>query len=177
LFEGGAIKVALAIVLALVSAPAFAGTEATFTLPSGVNVKIIEAPFEKKFFKISGCTESSATCRINGHVPFGVDFDLPETYVKSISVSYRGQSYSLDASDMYNAWGNRPLEYKGVIRYFGGKCFDTKNCQFRGLFSDAAGSFVAEWAIVDGLSIRTVLSGSGDIVDLFMKHIDPPEFE
>src|SRR5260370_41942717 len=106
--------VALALMLVIASAPVLADTEATFTLPSGVKVKIIEALFDKKVFKISGCTESSTTCFINGHVPFGFDGGLPETYVKSISVSYRHQSYSLDVSDMYNAWVGLPLEYKGT---------------------------------------------------------------
>ena len=78
---------------------------------------------------------------------------------------------------MYDAWGARPLEVKGVVRYFGGKCFDTKNCQLRGLFSDAAGSFVAEWQIVGGLPTRTILTSSSDVVHLFMNNIDPPVFE
>jgi hypothetical protein len=106
----------------------------------------------------------------------GVAFGLPKAYVKSISISYNNRSYSLDATDMYDAWGSRPLERKGVVRYFGGKCFDPKNCQLRGLFSDGAGSFVAEWRVVDGVSVRTILSGSDDIVHLFTEHIDPPEF-
>jgi len=153
------------------------GMTSTFTLPSGVKINIVESIFQKSLFKIEGCTEHSSSCRINGQIPFGVAFNLPKTYVKSITISYRGKSYLLDVSNMYNAWGSRPLEYPGVIRYFGGKCSDTKNCQFRGLFSDAAGSFVAEWQIIDGIPIRTVLTGSDDIVDLFMKHIDPPEYD
>lgn len=165
------------LICSIASASALADTEAVFTLPSGVKVKIIEAPFKKKLFKVSGCTENSAICRINGHVPFGSALELPKTYVKSISVSYQGRSYFLNASDMYDAWGERPLEVKGAVRYFGGKCADVKNCQFRGLFSDAAGSFVAEWQIVNGLSNRTVLTDSNDVVNLFMQHIDPPEFE
>jgi hypothetical protein len=168
---------ALALAFAVVSAPALADTEAAFILPSAVKVKIIEAPFDKKLFKILGCTESGPPCFINGHVPYGVAFGLPETYVKSISVSYRDQSYSLDVSDMYNAWGSRPLQYKDSVRYFGGKCFNAKDCQFRGLFSDGAGSFVAEWRVVNGMPIRTVLTDSNDIVNLFMKNIDPPEYE
>ena len=164
-----------ALVVAIVSGPALAETHATFTLQSGVKVTIVEAPFDRKLFRISG-TEGSATCFINGRVPFGTD-RWPETYVKSISVDYEGRSYSLEVSDMYNAWGRRPLESKGDVRYFGGKCFDAKNCHFRGLFSDAAGSFVAEWRIVDGVPIRTVLTDSGDIVNLFIKHIDPPEYD
>lgn len=166
-------KLVLALICAMVSISALADTK-TFTLPSGVAIKITEAAFQKRNFKISGCTEKSAGCLINGRIPFGVAFGLPKTYVKSIRISYQDQSYLLDTTDMYNAWGERPLEYKGVVRYFGGKCADTRNCLFRGLFSDGAGSFVAEWLIVDGVETRTVLSDSDDIVNLFMKHIDPP---
>ncbi len=144
-----AAALALTLVLVVISAPALADTEVTFVLPSEVKVKIIEAPFDKKLFKVLGCTESDPSCFINGQPPFGVDGRLPKTYVKSISVSYRGQSYSLDVSDMYDAWGKHPLDYKGYIRYFGGKCFNTKDCRFRGLFSDGAGSFVAEWQVID----------------------------
>ena len=147
-----------------------------FLLPSGVRVEIVEAAFNKALFKVSKCGVHAPACLINGHVPFGNDSELPKTYTKSITVSYQGQSYSLDVSDMYDAWGDRPLEVKGVIRYFGGKCFDAKNCQLRGVFSDAAGSFVAEWRIVGGVSVRTVLTNSNDVVKLFMQHIDPPEF-
>lgn len=153
---------------------AFAGNVA-FMLPSGVHVEIVEAPFVKTRFTVSGCDNNDEGCLINGHVPFGSDSRLPKTYVKSITVFYQGKSYSLDASNMYDAWGDRPLEMKGV-RYFGGRCFDTSNCQFRGLFSDAAGSFVAEWMVVNGVPVRTVLTNSSDVVNLFIQHIDPPEF-
>ncbi len=172
-------KLAAALVASciIVSVDTVADTSAVFTLPSGVRVEIVEANFQKTLFSISGCSERGDVCRINGHVPFGADFGLPKTYVKNITVLFQGQSYSLDVSDMYNAWGARPLEYKGKIRYFGGKCFDTKNCQFRGLFSDAAGSFVAEWRVVSGLPTRTVLTSSNDVMNLFIKHIDPPEFD
>jgi hypothetical protein len=166
----------LALLLTVSSAPAFADSEASFTLPSGVTVKIAEAIFDKSIFKLSGCTDTSPGCVINGHVPMGVAGSSPKTYVKKILISYQNRSYSLDVSDMYDAWGQRPLEREGVVRYFGGKCFDSKNCQFRGLLSDGAASFVAEWRVVDGLPVRTVLSSSDDIVHLFTKHIDPPEF-
>lgn len=156
---------------------AFADTTAAFTLPSGVAVRIVEAPFKASRFKVQGCSGQDSGCRINGRIPIGTAFGLPKTYVKSITVSFKGRSYPLDASDMYNGWGGRPLEVPGVVRYFGGKCFDAKDCQFRGLFSDAAGAFVAEWRIVNGVSIRTVLTDSDDVVNLFMQNIDPPEFE
>lgn len=173
-------KKIFAIILLAILFPPFAvatDTSSKFTLPSGVEISIIEASFHKEKFKVDGCSDKGSTCRINGHIPFGTTFGLPKSYVKSITISFQGKSNELDVSDMYNAWGNRPLEYPGKIRYFGGRCFDEKNCQVRGVFSDAAGSFVAEWLIVDGRIFRTVLTGSNDVVDLFMKHIDPPEFD
>ena len=154
-----------------------ADTNSAFMLPSGVKVEIIESVFMKDSYQISGCSMHESTCIINNNIPFGIGFGLPKTYVKSITTSYQGRSYALDTSNMYNAWGNRPLEYKGVIRYFGGPCSDAKNCQFRGLFSDASGSFVAEWKVVNGLPIRTILTSSNDVMNLFSEHIDPPEFE
>jgi hypothetical protein len=168
---------AMILLSALFSTSVIAEMTANLILPSGVTVTIIEAPFQKARFKVEGCSNKTSTCRINGRIPFGVAFGLPRTYVKSITISFRGRSHTLDASDMYDAWGGRPLEYPGMVRYLGGKCFDTRNCQIRGLFSDAAGSFVAEWRIVNGLVVRTVLTDSNDVVNLFTKNIDPPEFD
>ena len=140
---------------------------AEFTLPSGVDVKVVEGKFVKKLFKVAGCTVDGDVCLINNRIPFGVSFGLPKTYVKSISVSYKGKLHFLDVREMYNAWGTRPLQVKGTIRYFGGKCSDSTNCEFRGVFSDASGTYVAEWRIVEGRQIRTVLTDSKDVVELF----------
>jgi hypothetical protein len=170
----------LASVIALLgawSSPALAGGSASFLLSSGVRIEIVEMPFQRESFAVLGCNNHSAACLINGHVPFGTDLELPKTFVRGITASYQGHVYSLDSSNMYDAWGGRDVEAKGDIRYFGGKCFDAIDCQFRGVFSDAAGTFVAEWKVVDGVSIRTVLTNSSDVVDLFLKHIDPPEYE
>jgi hypothetical protein len=152
-------------------------TTLTFILPSKVEITIIESPFQKANFDVEGCSEQSMGCRINGYIPYGVAFGLPKTFVKSITVLFQDKSYELDVSNMYNAWGNRPLEYTDSVRYFGGKCFDKKSCHFRGIFSDASGSFVAEWVIINGYVTRTVLTSSDDVVNLFIHHIEPPEFD
>ena len=104
----------------------------------------------------------------------GIVSTVPKTYVWNISVTYRGKSYQLKADDMYDAWGERPLEHKGVVRHFGGACVDLENCQFRGLFSDGAASFVAEWKIVNGVESRTILTDSRDVMEVFRQSIDPP---
>jgi hypothetical protein len=156
---------------------AVANQPVALVLPSGVRVVIIEMPFDRATFKISGCEGGDHGCIINGHVPFGSDNEIPKTFTKSITATYQDKSYSLDVSDMFNAWGTRPLEVKGAVRYFGGKCRDAKNCELRGIFSDGAGSYVAEWQIIHGVPFRTILTNSDDVVNLFIHHIDPPEIE
>jgi hypothetical protein len=104
----------------------------------------------------------------------------PRTYVKSITGQYKGKSFTLDSTCMTDAWNGRPLEVKGAVRYFGGQCtieHGTLFCSLRGLFSDGGESFVAEWSVTGTSGIRTVMSSSSDIIDLFMKNIDPPEYE
>jgi hypothetical protein len=173
---GGAMKkLAVMLLLGLILLSGNALADAAFTLPSGVHVSIVEAKFKKNDFHLSGCEDIDKPCLINGHVPFGPTDNLPKTYVKAITVSYLGHLYSLDVSDMYDAWGSCPLAVRGAVRYFGGSCSTVEICQFRGLFSDGASSYVAEWKIADGIPIRTVLSNSSDIVNLFMQNIDPPE--
>jgi hypothetical protein len=164
---------------AFLAGSATAESNAEFLLPSGVRVTVVEATFNKSLFKISGCNNGNGNgiCIINGRAPLGTDSALPKTFLKNITVSHQKHFYSLNVSNMYNAWGSRPLEVKGVIRYFGGKCQDAKNCQFRGIFSDGAGTFVAEWKVVGGAPIRTILTNSNDIINFFMGHIDPPEFD
>jgi hypothetical protein len=163
-----------ALVTVVLSLPVKADSVASFTLPSGVSVRITEAPFVARRFKIKGCTQGSSQCLIGGRLPYGVTGHLPKTYVKEIQVTVGETTHVLDSSSMFDAWGARPLEHPGSIRYFGGSCVNQQHCQFRGIFSDGAGTFVAEWVVFSGLVSRTVLTGNGDIVHLIMKNIDPP---
>lgn len=164
------------LALGVISSPVFAyrpdapttgkETKAEFTLPSGVAVEIVEAPYVHSEPVPSACKTTSFGC------PTDLDYT---TYVKSLRVTYKGVTYSLDASKMYDAWGSRPLEIKGVIRYFGGWCTDTKNCAFRGLFADGCDAFVAEWVIWQGVPRRTDMTTSSEVIHEFMKQIDPPK--
>jgi len=170
-------KLVVVGVMGLLAGCAVADTTAQFELPGGIKVSIAEGVFLATKVKVIGCAVGGgAGCLIDGQIPFGIVRGLPKTYVKSISIVALGKSYPLDVSGMYDAWGKRPLEYPGAVRYFGGWCFDERNCQFRGLFSDGASTFVAEWRVVQGRGMRTVLTDSSDVVDLFMSHIDPPRF-
>lgn len=148
-----------------------------YTLKGGIAVSIEEAPFDPKKHKLEDCEDPTTPCKIDGSFPFGTAFDLPETYVKEMSLMIDGERYLLDVTGMYNAWGDRPLEHEGTIRYLGAHCYDSRYCTLRGIFSDAAGSFVAEWEVIDGESLRTIITSSGDVINLFIKNIDPPYYE
>lgn len=154
--------------LFLASASAFAeDSVASFRLASGHKVTIIEAPFAESKLKYS----DSAPCLVDGHIPFGTDCSAPTTYVKSISVEVRRKTLRLDASHMFNAWGTRHLTtYEGKpVTYFVGACPNIDLCVFRGLFSDGAGTFVAEWKVFQGATTRTVISSDEELISLFMK--------
>lgn len=175
---GIAHRIALPVLLAVSAGALAQGNPRTsrFVLPSKVHVAIVEADFSARDFEVLGCGESSGSCLIDSKVPFGVVDEVPRRYVAKLEVSYEGRTYVLDSSDMYDAWNGRALSIGGV-RYFGGSCDDERNCRFRGVFSDGAASFAAEWRIVSGRPFRTLLSDSDDIVGLFLEHIDPPQYE
>ena len=145
-----------------------------FVLPSKVQVRIVEAPFETS----AQTYDPSKPCLVDGRIPFGVDCTKPNSYVKSISVQVAGRRVELEAGSMYNAWEGRPLSPKPLpgrksnFRYFGGGCATEDYCVFRGLFSDAAGTFVAEWVVMNGVSARTILSNSSDIKGRITSNID-----
>jgi hypothetical protein len=168
----------LSIIFVLLASNVLAdGQTKEFDLGNGITVQIEEAKFNPESHKIENCEGSNYPCLIDGVFPFGTAFSMPKTYLKSLTLSKSGKSYKLQTTGMYNAWGNRPLEFKGKIKYLGGHCYDEKNCALRGLFSDAAGSFVAEWVVINGKPFRTVLTSSDDISHLFMRNIDPPYYE
>ncbi len=151
---------------------------ASFTLPSKVKVRIVEAPFAQG----SLAFDEKRPCVVEGQVPFGTNCSRPETYLKELTISYEGRTYQLDTSSMFNAWHGRPLVTlppKGVkgrgLRYFGGYCANSGSCMVRGLFSDGAGTFVAEWTVSGGIAVRTVLTNSPDVKAAFVRNIDGVE--
>lgn len=141
-----------------------------FELPSKIKITIVEAPYAER--PASACPGAGAAQRADSY--------RPKTYVKSTRAFFQGQTIRFDVTCMTDAWNGRPLRHEGVVRYFGGWCklYDKKPyCGFRGIFADGCESFAAEWYANGNVAKRTVLSGSSDIIDLFMKNIDPPEYE
>jgi len=148
---------------------ACADNEKTYSLKISKSIKI---ELHEKNIK-SGTTTKNLP---NGNLVFGAT-KTPKTYVSKIVFNVNNNLYNLDNKYMYNAWGNRPLEVPNVIKYFDAHCYDNNNCTIRGIFSDAAGSFVAEWKIINGKSFRTIITDSSDILGMFRNNISPPVFE
>jgi len=156
-------------------------------LEGGVIVKIVEhaAIVEKGTWDL--CNKKSVGL-VNGIIPFGVsdprpDFAKPYSFLKKLTLFVNNKSYELETTNMYNAWGNRYMDYsapgahKADVHLFA-QCYDPENCTLRGLFSDAGGAYVAEWQVRSGKALRTILTDSNDIVHHFKdKGIRPPKFE
>ncbi len=158
----------VAICLAAMPVPSIAADQIyRFTLPAKVQITVIEAPFGQR---------SSAACP-GLRAPLGSGDHHPKTYVKSIKALFEGHVIDLDVSCMTDAWNGRPLQ-QGAIRYFGGWCDILKGkpqCAFRGVFADGSEAFVSEWVSSGNKGRRTVISSSSDLMDLFLKNIDPPK--
>ena len=141
-----------------------------FTLPSKVEIRIIESSFGER--PRSACPGSAIAAKDGAY--------KPKTYVKSIQASYQGHAILFDVTCMTDAWNGRPLQHANGPRYFGGWCeiLQTRvpQCAFRGVFADGSEAFVAEWWSSGSKARRTVFSSSSDLVDLFLLKIDPPRY-
>ena len=166
---------AFSIIILLVSCSVF-GEEKSYDLGNSLSIHIEEKAFVIDEWEIKYCPNSKVVCLINGSSPYGVDGTTPKTYLSKLTAIINGKKFVLDSSNMFNAWGTRPLEYPGAVKYFAGICQSKNWCTLRGLFSDAAGSFVAEWQIRQGIPERTIITTSKDVVSLFIKNIEPPVY-
>lgn len=148
-------------------------------LSDDIVVRLVERAVVPDEKKRDYCTDKTVGL-VNGVMPFGEGGNLravPFSYLAKLTLRVGGKSYNLETTNMYNAWGDRPLESNGR-KYMAAHCYDPNTCLLRGVFSSTGGLYVAEWQITDGKPFRTVLSGSSDLVDFFLEGgINPPVFE
>lgn len=135
--------------------------------PNGI-LKLVEVPFVKDEHEIIFDTyQKNVIKSINGSAPYGITaVTLPICLVEKIELSYNGKTYSLNSNDMYNA-----LVKAELAQHISVKCADENTCMIRGLFSDASGTFAAQWEIERGIARRTVLSNKEDVLVLFREKV------
>ncbi len=144
----------------------------TVAISDSIQVQIVEAPFHPNEHLISLCPDSELLCLIDGEIPYGAQFYLPQTYLKNLTLIVGGSRYKLDTSNMYDAWRLRPS-----VHNLSADCSDAKSCTLRGLFADGANTYAAEWQVTEGRSRRTLLTSSEEIVSRFTLEIVPGRYE
>ncbi|AWV97222.1 hypothetical protein [Arcticibacterium luteifluviistationis] len=97
---------------------------------------------------------------IDGEIIYGTDGDLPSSKLTSVKLFIGKESYELETKGMFNPW---------FLDYFNGEHFILKPYGIKGFkllayFSDGAGTYGAEWKILEKSSIRTILTNEESIL-------------
>ena len=150
----------LLIFLILSAFPAIAGEQKsisdtyTISLGEGMSLHMTVAPFEPKKHKITKCQiiDWSGICLIDGKPVFGTDWGLPRNQLVQAELRTGAKAINLDISCMYNVTAT-PQDFT-LQKVEGGYLI-------RGHFSDGAGSYEAEWLIIQNSSVRTRLANKG----------------
>lgn len=171
-----------ALVIAMLSASPSVARDyiSRVTLKDGITVTLTERDFDPRLFRIQGCTRATPSCVINGKPTITEHQGPPRTYLASIVVVAKGQTYSLPVDNMYD-----PLTANFVMstggrspkRRIGGHCYEAGWCTFRGIFGDGANVYLAQWEIFEGRVIRTILTADQEIYGWFSNHLDPEYFD
>jgi hypothetical protein len=146
-----------ALILCVLSAVVF-GEIHKVELDSAITLTGEIVEFDKSAHTYDSCDTGvgwNAICLINGKPWFGGDagLDLPRNKMKSLELNLYGQNIKLDVSGMYNpSFGN-----KLKLRQFEIQKEEMGYYLF-GHFSDGAGSYMCQWKIVKGGSIRLKIS-------------------
>lgn len=124
-------------------------------LQHGVVARFRTVPFVEAAHEVRRCRilDWDGVCLIDGKPVFGTDWDIPRTVLQNGVILVGGREVALDVSCMYNP----------MLEEFG-KRLQAREVEgghvVSGRFSDAAGSYTAEWLIVEGASVRTSLRRS-----------------
>ena len=156
----GILITALVTLLLVTTMPAFAeksksinSNSYTIPLEDGISLQMTVAPFDTKKYKIKKCKvlDWSGVCLIDGKPVFGSDWELPKNQLIKASVKIGAHTIKLDVSCMFNPFFGKPDRQNFFIETVEGGYY------VRGNFSDGAGSYEAEWFIIQNSSVRTRL--------------------
>ena len=89
----------------------------------------------------------------------GTDGEIPEYKLTKAILNIGNTRIDLQIDDMYNPWFGEKFNRK-LIKLEGKK----NNLKLKVIFSDGAGTYLAEWLINDNVSIRTILSSDENVV-------------
>jgi hypothetical protein len=157
----GILIAALATLLVVTTTPVFAEKSKsmnpnsyTIDLGDGILLQMTVAPFDAKKHKIKKCQilDWSGVCLIDSKPVFGTDWELPKNQLIKATLKVGVNSVNLDVSCMYNPWFGKPDPQAFTLGKAEGGYL------IKGSFSDGAGSYEAEWLIIQNSSVRTRLA-------------------
>jgi len=90
---------------------------------------------------------------------FGTDGGVPHTKLAKLTLVEGKRKTPLEASCMYDPWIEQIDVHQFRVRLTA-----PRRRILTGNFSDAAATYVAEWLIVDGIGVRTLLSNEPSVV-------------
>jgi hypothetical protein len=126
----------------------------TISLKHDIILEMTAGPFDSAKHRITECElmGSKGVCLIDDKPVFGTDWTLPRSQLMKAAVKMGSRVVHLDVSCMFNPWAEKPDPQDfSAEKVYGGYFV-------HGNFSDAAGSYKAEWFIVESGSARTQLS-------------------
>lgn len=130
---------------------------------------------EKRPFKAASHTIKYAQktpVSINDRPIFGTDGELPKFVLTKATLVLNGTAIALPTAGMYEPWSG--TEATGQLNPdFFHLVKDGPAYKLQAVFSDGAGSYVAEWRIAGQSATRTVLSADEAVVIGFLQHPKP----
>ena len=138
-----------------------------FDFSDGTKLHLFASVFDSTKHSIKYCKilDWSGVCLIDEKPVFGTDWDIPKITLDRAYLEINNKKIELEVTGMYNPWFREPQKkFFSVIKWA------KSGFIIRGYFSDGAGGYVAEWQIIAGVSIRTILSNDDDIVMRFFQN-------
>ena len=135
-----------------------------FEFDHNIKLHMIASLFDSTKHNIQHCNilDWSGVCLIDGAPFLGTDWEMPKSVLKRAYIEINGKEIELETFGMYNPW----FVYTKK-EFFSVEGWTESGWIVRGFFSDGAGSYVAEWKIINGASIRTILSNDEYLIAKF----------
>lgn len=128
-------------------------------LPAQQTLAISVSKFDQKQHKLTKCGDDYH-CLIDDKPFWGSDGKIPKTQLSKIIFKNKNQSVELEVSGMYDPNLAAETAHKfSVVNYY------DDNWKIRGQFSDGAGSYMAEWLVVKGKAVRTIIGDPESLLD------------
>jgi hypothetical protein len=120
-------------------------------LGKGISLSLTASRFEPNAHKITKCKilNWQGICLIDGKPAFGTDWGVPKKQLTRAVLKIADVAINLDVSCMFDPWLGPPQPENFVFEEVEGGYL------LRGSFSDGAGSYEAEWLIINNASVRT----------------------